>query len=276
MEVYELEVSQIMVEPVTIDKDQRLSTALELFEKKKVDRLVVMQDGVLTGILTFADIADRLGVSKVVAISIGRLHVSSAMSDTVITVAPDDDITDVAQLMIDRGMSGCPVVDSESNLVGVISMIQLTPLVQKFEDVMVEELMTTENLLVVNPVERLIKARHDLLNRGVSGIPVTDGARVLGLLTEKMVATAMAKFSVEVPDKHRANQVRQIRVVDAMLQQPPLVRFDESISKAATLMLENRLNTIPVVGDGNKLVGIISATDLTLFIANKFKVPEQE
>ena len=271
-----MEVSQIMVEPVTIDKDQRLSAALELFEKKKVDRLVVMQDGVLTGILTFADIADRLGVSKVVAISIGRLHVSSAMSDTVITVAPDDDITDVAQLMIDRGMSGCPVVDSENNLVGVISMIQLTPLVQKFEDVMVEELMTTENLLVVNPVERLIKARHELLNRGVSGIPVTDGARVLGLLTEKMVATAMAKFSVEVPDKHRANQVRQIRVVDAMLQQPPLVRFDESISKAATLMLENRLNTIPVVGDGNKLVGIISATDLTLFIANKFKVPEQE
>ncbi|MHA1882266.1 MAG: CBS domain-containing protein [Candidatus Thorarchaeota archaeon] len=269
-------VSQIMVEPVTIDKDQRLSTALELFEKKKVDRLVVMQDGALKGIITFADIADRLGVSKVVAISIGRLHVSSAMSDTVITVAPDDDITDVAQLMIDRGMSGCPVVDSENNLVGVISKIQLIKLVQKFEDVMVEELMTTEDLLTVNPVERLVKARYELLNRGVSGIPVTDGARVLGLLTEKMVATAMAKFSVEVPDKHRANQIRQIRVVDAMLQQPPLVRFDEPISKAATLMLENRLNTLPVVGDGNKLVGIISETDLTQFVANKFKVIDQE
>ncbi|MHA2020354.1 MAG: CBS domain-containing protein, partial [Candidatus Thorarchaeota archaeon] len=106
-----MEVSQIMAEPVTIDKDQRLSYALELLDKKRVDRLIVTQNGTVTGILTYADIADRLSVSKVVAVSIGRLHVSSAMTDTVITVSPDDDVTEVAQLMVDRGMSGCPVVD---------------------------------------------------------------------------------------------------------------------------------------------------------------------
>ena len=105
-----MQVSQIMIEPVTIDKDQRLSYALETLNKKGIERLVVVQDGAVTGILTYADIADRLGVSKVVAMSIKRLHVSSAMTDTVITVGPDDDVTEVAQLMIDRGMSGCPVV----------------------------------------------------------------------------------------------------------------------------------------------------------------------
>ena len=275
-EVHELEVSQIMVEAVTIDKDQRLPAALSLLEKKKVDRLIVMQDGELRGILTYADVADRLSVSKVIAVSIARLHVSSSMSDTVITVGTKDDVTDVAQIMIDRGMSGCPVMDDEGKLVGVITKTQIIQLVQKVEDIKVDQLMTTEDLLVVNPVERLVKARYEMLNRGFSGIPVTDGGRVLGLLTEKMVAEAMAKFSVEVPDKYRANQVRQIRVVDAMMQQPPLVGFEDSISKAATMMLDAQLNTLPVVGDGNKLAGIISATDLTRFVANKFKVPEQE
>ena len=273
-----MEVSAIMVEPVTIDKDRRLSDALSLLEKKKVDRLVVIEGGDVTGILTYADIADRLGVSKVIAVSIGRLHVSSAMTDSqsLITVSPSDDVTDVAQLMIEHGMSGCPVINQENKLVGVISKTQISELVKKVEDVKVEDLMTSEGLLVVNPVERLIKARMEMLTAGYSGLPVIDGGRVLGLLTERTVAEAMARFSVEVPDKYRASQIRQIRVVDAMLKQPPLVSPEASISEAATLMLDSELNTLPVVGAGNQLMGIIGATDFTRFVANKYKIPPKE
>ncbi len=267
-----MQVSQIMIEPTTIDKDQRLSYALETLNKKGLERLVVVQDGMVSGIITYADIADRLGVSKVVALSIKRLHVSSAMTDTVITVGPDDDVTDVAQLMIERGMSGCPVVDKEDKLVGVITKVQISKLVEKFNDVKVSELMTKEDILQVNPVTRLVKARGDMLVAGYSGMPVTDGGRVLGLITERMVADAMARFTVEVPDKHRANQVRQIRVVDAMMQQPPLVEPSDSIADAVKKMIDANLNTLPVVEKGNRLVGMISNTDLTRFVANKFKV----
>ena len=267
-----MKVSKIMVEPVTIDKDQRLSYALEQLKKKGVERLVVVENGNVKGILTYADIADRLGVSKVVALSIKRLHVTSAMTDTVITVGPDDEVTDVAQLMIERGMSGCPVVDDDNKLVGVITKVQISTLVDRFDKIKVSELMTTEDILQVNPVTRLVKARGDMLAAGYSGLPVTDGGRVLGLITERMVADAMARFTVEVPDKHRANQVRQIRVVDAMLQQPPLVSPDDSIAEAAKKMLDANLNTLPVVEEGNRLIGMIGATDLTRFVANKFKV----
>ncbi len=270
-----MQVSQMMVEPTTIDKDQRLSYALDMLEKNNTDRLVVTQNGKLTGILTYADIADRLGVSKVVAISISRLHVSSAMTSTVITVQPDDDIIDVCKLMVERGMSGCPVLDDNEDVVGVIGKFDITRLIQKFEEIPVKKLMTRENLLVANPVDRLIKARLDMLNEGVSGLPVTDGRRVLGLLTEKLVAQAMARFSVEVPDKHKANQIRKIRVVDAMLKQPPLVEPDTPISQVAQRMLEDNLNTLPVVEEGNLLIGVISTTDFAIFAANKFQLPEK-
>lgn len=263
-----------MVEPITIDKDQRLPYAMELMEKKNYDRLVVVQDGEIIGILTYADIADRLGVGKVVAVSIGRLHVSSAMSDTVITVLETDDITTVANLMIERGMSGCPVLNRDGKLVGLITKKQITELVRKFTDIKVDEIMTKEGLLTVNPAERLVKARLEMLNGGYSGLPVTDGRRVLGLLTERTVAEAMARFSTEVPDKHRANQIRLLRVVDAMIQQPPLIQQGDSISDAANVMLETGLSALPVVGEGNTLVGIISATDFTHFASNKFKIPE--
>ncbi len=264
-----------MVEPLTIDKDQRIPYAMELMEKKNYDRLVVVQDGDVIGIITFADIADRLGVSKVVAVSIGRLHVSSAMSDTVISVLETDDLTQVANLMIERGMSGCPVLNKEGKLVGLITKKQITQLVEKFTDIKVDAMMTTEGILTVNPAERLVKARLEMLNGGYSGLPVTDGRRVLGLLTERTVANAMARFSSEVPDKHRSNQIRLLRVVDAMIQQPPLVPQGASIADAAKMMLESGLSALPVVGDGNVLVGIISATDFTRFASNKFKIPEK-
>ena len=270
-----MEVNQIMVEPVTIDKDQRLPYALELLEKKNTDRLVVVSDGEVTGILTYADIADRLGVSKVVAVSIGRLHVSSAMSDTVISVSTNDDVREVAQLMVDRGMSGCPVLDDQGKLVGIITKRELTRLMEKFTTIPVDELMTKHGLLVVNPVERLVKARFEMLNGGYSGLQVVDGKRVLGILTEKMVAIAMAKFSAEVPDKYRANQIRQLRVVEAMQQQPPLVPVDATVAEAAAMILDAGLNALPVVEEGNRLVGIISATDFTRFVSNKFKIPEK-
>jgi CBS domain-containing protein len=194
------------------------------------------------------------------------------MTDTVITVGPDDEVTDVAQMMVERGMSGCPVVDSQGALLGVITKTEMVKLVDRFDKVKINDLMTTKDILQVNPVARLVKARGDMLAAGFSGLPVTDGGRVLGLITERLVALAMAKFTVEVPDKHRSNQVRQIRVVDAMLQQPPLASPDDSIASAAAKMIEAKLNTLPVVGKGNRLVGMISATDLTRFVANKFKV----
>ncbi|TFF91782.1 CBS domain-containing protein, partial [Candidatus Thorarchaeota archaeon] len=179
-------------------------------------------------------------------------------------------------LMIERGMSGCPVIDDDGELVGVITKIELADLIKKFTDVKVKDLMTSEDLLLVNPVERLIKARSDMLTAGYSGLPVTDGKRVLGLLTQKMVAEAMARFSVEVPDKYRANQVRLLRVVDAMAQQPPMVEPDNSIAEAAAIMIDNGLNTLPVVVEGNAIVGIISNTDFARFVANKFKVPVEK
>lgn len=262
-----------MSEAVTIDKNQRLSYALDLLERKKVDRLVVTDGSSVQGIVTYADIADRLSVSKVVAVSTGRLHVSSVMTEPVISVAPDEDVSDVARLMVDRGMSGCPVIDKNGMLVGMVTKREIIQLANKFGHIKVKDIMTSEMLLTANPSERLIKVRADMLGAGYSGVPVVDGTRVLGLVTEKSVAEAMARFSTEVPDKYRSNQVRNLRVVDAMIQQPPVVSQDDSLPDAVKKLTESGLNTLPVVDREGRLVGIISSTDITRFIANKFKVP---
>ena len=52
----------------------------------------------------------------------------------------------------------------------------------------------------------------------------------------------------------------------------PLTNQEE----VAQLVSRYNILAIPVTDENNKLMGIISATDLTRFVANKFKVPESE
>jgi CBS domain-containing protein len=49
------------------------------------------------------------------------LTVQHVMTPGVITVQPDDSLKDVAQLLVDRQISGVPVVDADGSVVGVIS-----------------------------------------------------------------------------------------------------------------------------------------------------------
>ena len=60
-----------------------------------------------------------------------------------------------------------------------------------------------------------------------------------------------------------------------MMTQPPLINPDASIAEAAQLMLDKDVNTLPVVSEGNRLVGVLSTTDFARFVANKFKVPKK-
>jgi acetoin utilization protein AcuB len=50
-----------------------------------------------------------------------QLTVEKVMSRGVITVHPEDLILDVAQIMLDRKVSGLPVLDEHGYLVGIIT-----------------------------------------------------------------------------------------------------------------------------------------------------------
>lgn len=59
------------------------------------------------------------------------------------------------------------------------------------------------------------------------------------------------------------DELRGLRVADAMTIDPVTVAPDASIETAETLLHANRIHGLPVVDDGN-LVGVISQTDLLL------------
>lgn len=123
-----IRVGDVMSSPaVCIDSQSDIPSAHLLMRETGVRRLPVVDDGELVGILTLGDVR---GASPSEVSSLNRseldylthqIRVQRVMSHDVVTVTPDTPLGDTAQLMIERKISGLPVVSEEGRVVGMIT-----------------------------------------------------------------------------------------------------------------------------------------------------------
>lgn len=113
---------------VTVNLAVPLSEALELMSTSGVRRLpVVVDTGELCGIITQGDIrgADVFQAAGVDTLAIAEtlcsVKVYQVMCDTPLTVGPSTNIREAAMLMIENKIGGIPVVDSQRQVVGIIT-----------------------------------------------------------------------------------------------------------------------------------------------------------
>ena len=114
-------VRQWMSAPAVVALD-RLSApgALWVMEERKVRRLPVQDEqGRLVGIVTRGDLQGKLGPFPTTWRRL-KLKVSDAMTSDPVYVGPDDPLEKVAQIMLERKVSGLPVVE-RGRIVGIIT-----------------------------------------------------------------------------------------------------------------------------------------------------------
>jgi CBS domain-containing protein len=119
---------------------------------------------------------------------------------------------------------------------------------QRAPDELVANTMTTR-LLTCPPTTTLVDAAHTMAERRVGAILVTDGDRLLGILTERDVLRSVGSGSIDGT------------VSDQMTHDPITVGRSASNGEAASLMIHGGFRHVPVVED-EKLVGIVSIRDL--------------
>ena len=112
--------------PVTIDSSAKISDAHQTMKTKSVRRLPVLHNGKLVGIITIGDVREA-SPSDATTLSIWELNylwaqltVEKVMTKNVISVSPDQPILDAAQIMLEKKISGLPVVQGDQ-LVGIIT-----------------------------------------------------------------------------------------------------------------------------------------------------------
>lgn len=109
------------------------------------------------------------------------------------------------------------------------------------------DLMSTA-LICVRETERISAATREMAYAAIRHLPVVDEeGRLTGIVSSTDLVAAFRKGDPEVG----AIMTRDVRTV----------RPETPAERAVELMIEEKVNSIPVVGKDRKLVGILTATD---------------
>lgn len=142
------------------------------------------------------------------------------MTVDVITVTPDDTVEDVIRLLVDNKVSGIPVVNAGSEVVGIVtegdlmvrsqklrvpSYIQILGGVIYLDDpaefkeelkksvaVKVEDIMTTDPIIVEEdtPVDEIATIMAD---SGVNRLPVVKNEKLVGIVSRADIIRSLAR-----------------------------------------------------------------------------------
>jgi len=112
--------------PITVGPDTPVLDARHMMLKERIRHLLVTDNDRLAGIVTDRDIRLNLP-SQATSLSVWeinhlltKLTVSKVMTRAVITVGPDRDLRDAAQLMLEHRIGALPVMDV-GRLIGIIT-----------------------------------------------------------------------------------------------------------------------------------------------------------
>ncbi len=174
-------------DPVTITDETSMMKAIHLMKERRFRRLPVVHEGKLVGMVTDRDLKEA-SPSKATTLDVHELYyllaelqIKEIMTRNPLTLSPDDTVERAAQLMLEKTISGLPVVDADGRLVGIITQ---SDVFQAFIHITGISQGGVQYALRLEDKPGIIKEVVDLLRQ--------KGARFVSLLTS--YATAKEGF----------------------------------------------------------------------------------
>jgi len=179
----------VMTAPVYfVSPDATVAHARNLMVRHKISRILVMEDGKLTGILTKKDIAYRLkqGEPAWRRRPLDRIPVGALATQNPVTIDPGTGIQKIAKMFGERNISSVPVVE-EGSVVGIITKTDLmkSVLIRNLnipvKDVM-EDVVTVSRHHSLDHVISVMRERNDKV------LVTEDDGQPAGIITETNLA----------------------------------------------------------------------------------------
>jgi CBS domain-containing protein len=139
-----------------------------------------------------------------------------------------------------------------------------------------------QNVPAAAPADSIATVARLLADNALPGVPVIDGDTLVGIVTESDLVFREADVSVPTvvpvldamlvadagtPFEEDLRRVLALTAGELMTSPVYTIRRTATLNQVATLMVEHRVNPVPVVDESNTLVGIVSRADLVRVIA---------
>ena len=183
------------------------------------------------------------------------MNVSDVMTPHVVSVSPDASVAAAAQLMLQKQISGLPVIDDHGHLVGIVTegdflrraetdtgrrrprwieffmgpgrlaneYVRLSG--RKVSDVMTHEVQTVPSATSLQEAVRLMERRN------IKRVLVVDNDKVVGIVTRANLLHAVAGFAHEIPALSAKDAAIRERLLAEFKAQPwaPVATIDVAV-----------------------------------------------
>ena len=258
---------------VQIPTTMTIMGAVKTMVKYRFRRLPVSDPGTnrLMGIVTVMDVVNFLGGGDKAQIienkhrgnllSAINEEISSIMEEDVISLREGDSIDDVIKMMLLGNLSGFPVVNDESKVIGIVSERDFIGLVANIiTGKRVADFMSRD-VVSVRPDTKVEDAARVMISNDFRRLPIVHEGVMTGVVTTSDIINYLG--SGEVFEKLVTGNMHEALGVPIKViarEAPVTVEPDLDLGEAADLMIARDVSVLPVVIDG-ALAGIITERD---------------
>jgi PAS domain S-box-containing protein len=258
-----LEVGDLMSRDVaTIAPDQSVLSAAKVMATDSISSLVVVDNGMVVGIITETDF-----LKKVVASGRNAEHVKVAevMSRPVVSVTPDTNVFDAGGIAEEKKVKRLPVLD-RGHLVGIVTRTDLVRILTSYGMWREISEIMSRDVATIYKQSSAAEAADVMSARGISGIVVTGTDGVVGILTERdflkrVVATG----------KDPAN----VKVEEVMSYPVVTVPSYYSVFSTSRIMEKMHIRRL-IIEDNKRLVGVVTQTDIFRAVEGRLREEEED
>ncbi|WP_456329379.1 CBS domain-containing protein [Archaeoglobus sp.] len=273
----------------TLPPTSTLMNALKMMLKRNFRRIPIADAGTkrLEGIISATDFVNIFGGGQKFGLVKGRYggNLSAAVNEVVetimerkvVTVEETDSLEDAVETMFEKKVGGCPVVNKDDVVVGIITERDILKYLgqNRTIDGVASDYMTS-SVITLRPKDTIEKAMKTMIEKKLRRLPIIDDGILVGLITVreilryfgmgeafKMLTSGNIKDAIDKP-------ISTILANDELLVYKDILTFPKNItiSQLVSSMLEKGYGVALIVENG-KLEGIITERDLVRFLYSK-------
>lgn len=140
---------------------------------------------------------------------------------------------------------------------------------------LVKDWMTGE-LITVGPDTTVLEAGRLMVDRAIRRLPVMEADKLVGIVTYGDVRGARAAAAAGTDIWEMGNSLSHVTIREIMTPNPVTISPDATIGGAAQLMLKYMIGGLPVIDVHERLVGIITESDIFRLVVRDWMHSEED